>query len=548
MADQIPFAVVAGAVENGIVSSSTFSKRHDFMERPLARSAIILFALLVVAPCEGMAQRSHGGSHAHGGSHTSGSRAGGAFGGMGGGQRWGTPAASGYDSQGHGSSSPPWTLHAPNSSSHSGLNYSAGSGRAVAYGGYGAPVQYHNHGHQDYGSYSNGVNLYNRLPIYNGLSIQYSSGYGLGNGYGYGPGLGYGVMGIIAPPIAVPYGSYNTTPFLAPLPSIVQLAAPPTPAEVAAQFSSGNVATGTLPQGLAADMSMNGELLSQRFAADETPIVNEFGNDFKAISEAEVSAVNRIRSLRYQTSGDNAFRQQDYVSAEVFYTTAAETAAVRRAPWLRLAWVQVAQQKHAAAVSSLKTALHLHDDPTSSWVSGEDLFGSGFESNSIAQDEDLWMWLQVRPNSTDRLLLVAAFQQLRGYPGVAKELLDAASRNGLDRTVVTALREISDVQNRPVGDQRPPGEEAGRPQSGTRPSANPIADDGGIRMRGRDVVPASYAAEEVVGLPEPLLSGEDLPPVNSEADAQPVKEMSRFAPPVSSGQLLTIPPMKSPSP
>ena len=62
MADQIPFAVVAGAVENGIVSSSTFSKRHDFMERPLARSAIILFALLVVAPCEGMAQRSHGGS------------------------------------------------------------------------------------------------------------------------------------------------------------------------------------------------------------------------------------------------------------------------------------------------------------------------------------------------------------------------------------------------------------------------------------------------------------------------------------------------------
>ena len=537
LANQILFAVAAGAVENVMLTSSTFFSCDEFMERSVAKPAVILCALLVVAPCEGIAQRSHGSSHASSG------RTGGGFGGMSGGQRWGTPAASGYDSQKHASSSAPWTLRPPHSS-YSGLYYSRGLVRPLVYGDYRGPVQYHNQGHQDCRYYTNGANSYSRRPNQNGLSIQYSAGYRVGNGFVYGPGYGLGVTGIVAPPIGVPYGDYLPNPVSATLPSTVQLVASPPPGEIATQFPSGNVATGREPQGAASDMSLNGELLSQRLPADETPVVNEFGNDFKMIPAVEVSAVNRIRSLRYQTSGDSAFRQQDYVSAEVFYKAAAESGVVRRAPWLRLAWVHVARQMHVEAVNSLKTALHLQDDPTSSWISGADLFGSEFESNSIAQDEDLWMWLQARPNSTDRLLLVAAFQQLRGYPGVARELLDAASRNGLDRTVVMALREISEVQNPPDDDRRLSGEDVAPPQRralipvNPLSPANPLTDDGGIRLRGRDVVPAPHVAEHGVGQPEPLLSEEDLPAVNSEFDS----------PPVSIGPSLTIPPVKAPSP
>ena len=222
--------------------------------------------------------------------------------------------------------------------------------------------------------------------------------------------------------------------------------------------------------------------------------------------------VMRAIRIRYQTSGDSAFRKLDYASAEVFYRTAGKTASERRAPWLRLAWSQVAQQRYSDAVGSLKTALALEDDPTNSWIDGEDLYGRQSFVHSSKHNDQLWSWLQQRPNSTDRLLLAAGFQQLRGYSGVANELLSAAASTGLERTLIEAFREVVDDQLQQDVD------------AAVRPETQPVKaiDDGGIRMKGTEVLPLPE-----VGLPEPVgreqLSELDLPETK-KLELQPLTE------------------------
>ncbi len=507
---------------------STKSTEHH-MNRP----AVILIAMISLAPADGFAQRSSIRSNVTGTT----TRTTGAIG-ISRGQRWGTPGSGGYPSTVRPSSSPPWTLRMPTSNGRSpGITYSAGSGRSIAYGNNHGHVHYNNHG-SHYGIRSYGIS-----PIYNGLSIQYSSGYWPGIGYGYTPNYDYlyGPPAIIAPPITIPYGGYSVAPFVQVLPSANQFLDAPAPGQISmeippAPFASNNAAANeVLP------MSENGELLSQQLPSDETPVLNEFGDQYKAIPATEVSTANRIRSLRYQASGDHAFRNKELDSAEAFYKAASETAAVRRAPWLRLAWVQLAQEKREQAVTSLKTALHLKDDVTSSWVDGKDLFGAQFENDTVELEEGLWRWLQQRPNSTDRLLLVAAFQQLKGYDGIAKELTDAASRNGLDRSVASALRQISEANGRPVAN--PPNAEGEAEAEAGLPDRS-IADDGGIRMQGRTVIPSGGGkvpvAEErsnednALGSPEQLSPAEILPAVDgssttvsppltpSKTDLQPV--------------------------
>ena len=316
-----------------------------------------------------------------------------------------------------------------------------------------------------------------------------------------------------------------------------QLILPPSPAAVAAEMAYD---AGTA----SAAERQNGAVLSQPLQSDETPILNEFGDDYKAIPEQQISAVDRIKSLRYQTSGDQAFRQHDYESAEALYRAASDTAVVRRAPWLRLAWAQVALRKNSEALASLKTALHLRDDPTSSWVDGKDLFGVGFETNMVKLNEDLWKWLQAKPNSTDRLLLVAAFQQLRGYAGISQELTDAASRNGLDRELISALREISAANNvAGAGPNQPPVDQAPQPIDIPLPPVSSV-DDGGIRMIGGRVISPAETSDAAIGAPEPVLASEEFPATQSEASSKNLGPL----PQVSPGLPLVIPPMNSPTP
>lgn len=286
------------------------------------------------------------------------------------------------------------------------------------YGNYGGPVIYGAPGY-GYGYNSYGLSPYDQARIQNGLPSRYSNG--------YAP-----YSSIATPPIIIPYGGTANTFSQSPatLPQSAGNILPPVPEAVE-------------------------ETYSKKIATDERPIANEFQAQPPAGFGVPASTVDRIRSLRYQTSGDSEFRQQEFAAAATLYEASAKTAADRRAPWIRKAWAAVSQQQFDEAARSLKLALQLTDDPTNSWIPGEQLYGQKFASDAASQNEPLWLWLQERPNSTDRLLLVAAFQQLQGYTGTARELINAALQKGLQQNIVDAFEQIiNDRAGDPVQPQK----------------------------------------------------------------------------------------------
>ncbi|MEZ6132373.1 MAG: hypothetical protein R3C59_27230 [Planctomycetaceae bacterium] len=189
-------------------------------------------------------------------------------------------------------------------------------------------------------------------------------------------------------------------------------------------------------------------------------------------SNPGVTAADRIRSLRQQASGDTAFRNGDYAEANEKYHTAMESAPGRRAPWLRMTWAMIGQQEFDQAVRSLKTALVMEDDPGSSWIPASQLFGDDFADQTDQQGKALWDWVQQNPDSTDRLLLAAAFQQLRGYDDMSGELLNTAIQSGLPRDVADALTAIKrDLPENPSA-QAPIQSQNSQPESATSPSGS----------------------------------------------------------------------------
>lgn len=427
----------------------------------------------------------------------------------GGGSRWGSPATSGFGSTSRRpNSSPKWNLRPTYNSSRSvtprydassfargrSLSYSSAPRSSRAYSIRPSPVYY--------GNGLNHVHLhpYDQARFFNGLPLQYS----FGQNFGF-----VAPPTIIAPPIVIPFGGVTSSflppqPDFAPHPSTLQNPLPQSQA---------------VPQNSAANYppTQNGEVLSQKIPADESPIVDEFGGP-NVDTRMKVAAADRIRSLRYQTSGDAAFRKQDYGSATAFFKAAAETAPGRRAPWIRLAWSNIAEQNYADSVVSLKTALAVDDDVANSWIAGRDLYGSHFATNGDRHSDQVWSWLQQRPNSTDRLLLVAGFQQMRGYSGMAREMLEAAAATGLDLGSVQAMREIANDQRRqpadPVDNISPAlPREFMADDVPKRPV--PQVDDTGIRMRGRELLPPVDAQPKIiqppVGDPQPLPTDAAMP-------------------------------------
>ncbi|MBL8819927.1 MAG: hypothetical protein JNL58_28135 [Planctomyces sp.] len=192
--------------------------------------------------------------------------------------------------------------------------------------------------------------------------------------------------------------------------------------------------------------------------AGAVPIINEFSAT--AVAQKRTSLADKIQSLRYQASGDEAFRKGEYASADVFYHAAIDAAPARRAPWLRLTIAQVAQQQFAEAVSSLKAGLMLPEETTRVWITSDELYGTDANERSRKHAGDLWTWLAEEPLSTDRLLLSGFFQKHRRFDGTGDELLELASHNGPEAAYVTAVRQITrnDGQESVAGSGSPPAE------------------------------------------------------------------------------------------
>lgn len=352
------------------------------------------------------------------------------------------------------------------------IHYSTPHHHQRSYGRYGGPIVYGAAPtpYYNYGNYGN-LSPYDQARILNGLPLQY------GNVYDSYPA-------IVAPPIVIPFGgaglSLQQGAALNPVPN---------------NFGSAP-ATKTLPP----VPESVGQTFSKQLPADERPIIDEFFVAELRPDAGNVSTVDRIRSLRYQTSADSEFRRGDFAAAIVLYETSAETAPGRRAPWLRKAWAEIRLQQYDQAALSLKTALLLEDDPTSSWIPGEQLYGKTFNSQASLQNDELWKWLEQRPNSTDRLLLVAAFQQFQGYAGTARELIDASLQKGLDRRLVDSFREITQDQF----DNANPSNAAG--PGGNDRNLPPVDATGAdARIQDKNVIGAGQQVEEL-GVPVPLES------------------------------------------
>ena len=252
-------------------------------------------------------------------------------------------------------------------------------------------------------------------------------------------------------------------------------------------------------------------------AADGVPMLNEF--DAVPRSEKISTLAEKIHSLRYQSTGDDAFRREDYATAEVFYKSAIEMAPDRRAPYLRMAFVQIALADFANAVGQLKTGLMMPGDATRAWVTAEELYGQRVAERARSHGGKLWNWLAERPLSSDRLLLAGTFQTLRGFDGTAWELLEMSSHEGPEAAYVSALLEIArtDIGQRAVAEDRARILQESEAADRVRPvsavglkdtrnfpaDANARPPEDGIFMRGKAAQPIARAPELVPPVPSP---------------------------------------------
>lgn len=411
------------------------------------------------------------------------------------GQRWGIPG--GKSSSG----SPDWTLNKPrqrptySNSRSSAPRYDASlNGRGRSYTVAPPRTQYSRPPHRGHyrhqpppvqpyvNFFYNGIGDYNYLGPY---SQQYLHG-----GYGIAPSY----PTISAPPIVIPYGARSSATYQrVPYGSSVIGSYNVVPAP------NVNVVPPSIPPATTLDPQMVPDPQQSRtFDVDERPMTNEF-EAATLNAAAAPSAVDKLRSLRYQTSGDDAFRRSDYASAAALYEAAADTASNRRAPVLRQVWANIAMEDFPEAIAKLKKVLAMPADPTNAWIAAADLYPTAELAKVSLQNDALWDWVQQRPNSTDRLLLGAAFQLLQEHSGAARELLRTAQSLGLAESTVRSMYALADSAERPQAVQ-------------------PAAADG-IRMKGDDLItiPQSSPKPDTSLTPVPLPDDEDdsflLPPV-----------------------------------
>lgn len=185
----------------------------------------------------------------------------------------------------------------------------------------------------------------------------------------------------------------------------------------------------------------------------QSPLLNEF--EAYPRSPSVSSLPDRINSLRYQSVGDEAFRNEDYVKAAEAYRAGLDLASDRPGLWIRMAFANIACENFPEAVRCLKTALLTPPDATRTWVTADELYGQRAGERARTHGGELWNWLAERPLSSDRLLLGGAFQKLRGFDGAAAELLQMASYEGAEADYVAVLMSLAegDIGQRPVSQQ-----------------------------------------------------------------------------------------------
>ncbi len=176
-------------------------------------------------------------------------------------------------------------------------------------------------------------------------------------------------------------------------------------------------------------------------AIEKAPIADEFAP--AATDQRHVTTNDRIESQRLQTEGDRALRNADAELARTYYQAAVRAAPNRQTPWLRTAWVHVAQREYPKAAAALNRALLIRNDTGAGWLDADKLLHDSPKDRSWLTDVGLWTWLQHRPGSADRLLLAAGYQFFLGRTQTAIELMELSRAAGISQSSYKALSRVA---------------------------------------------------------------------------------------------------------
>ena len=178
-----------------------------------------------------------------------------------------------------------------------------------------------------------------------------------------------------------------------------------------------------------------------RTAVDKSPVVGEFAAT--ATGHRRVTASDKLESQRLQTHGDRALCNEDPELARTFYQAAVRADPSRQTPWLRMTWVHVIQREFPKAAAAIKRALMISHDTATGCMTADQLLHNSPSDRSWLSDAGLWIWLQDRPDSVDRLLLVAGYMHFLGHNHRVTELLDLAHTAGISQSSFEALSRIT---------------------------------------------------------------------------------------------------------
>ena len=333
-------------------------------------------------------------------------------------------------------------------------------------------------------------------PLVYGYGPTY--GYGLGN-YGYGLGR-YGYGG---------YGAYNYGP----------------------SFGYGSAWLPPNP--------VNNQWMQQRYNNEWTRLRAELGervarnltDPTAATTAVPVPSTpeEQIKSLRYQSQGDQAFREQNWRRAFERYRMATKVAPDDGVAWMKQGYALVALGRYPEAVTAFKRAFQVDPLLASTGPPPAEMYGD----QTIAWTTHLGRltdWVEEDIRDSERVLLLGTLLFLAGDPRGEEFLVKAWQLSGgRAETVVTLLR-------------RPEVEEAVEPAEAAPPEPASVE---------QDAVPAAHPEEEII--PPPPLNGGPVDDAPAETESPAVEGPilgageEAFTEELSTNESVIVPPLPTDS-
>lgn len=373
--------------------------------------------------------------------------------------------------------------------------------------GYGGHVHdgHHHHGGRVFGPYGGGY------------------GYGAGYGLGYAPyGYGYGYEGIS---VGGPgYGfNYYRGPAYGGFPINPPVFTYP-PIGYGTTFGYG---TAFGPGYVGGIDPLNNSLLQYQYENDwnvlsakaaELALKNE-GDPTAGATAIPVpsSREAKLKSLRYQAQGDEAFRRQDFVKAAGLYRQAFNTAKDNGAAFMRLGYAHVATGQLASALEHFKRGLAVEPALVLTGPTPDELYGPDQQLAWNAHLGRVTRWVAEDVRDANRVFLLGILLYYDGDTRAAEFLTKAWQLSGGTETAILPLL------NPPrVGEVKVKEEVVESPLE-TAPPLGQAGEAAHGEVTPGPVIPAPPAAEETEEAPAGRPGGQaPLFPLPSEQGSEPV--------------------------